>query len=275
MSSTKLDVTQIDFPGSPGDLLASDGSAVTVGSGLALAGGTLTSTGGGVTTVTASAPIASSGGATPNISLTGVVGVTNGGTGLSTVSTAGNILVAQTASTLSSVPVSGDASLSTAGAVTVVGMNGQAVTAGTAPGQLLQYNGVSWALKSGLGGTSAQLEAADGSNVNVGANLSLVGGVLSATGGAAGPWVSTGITGTANALPIFDPTGIASLLSEPGDKTNKVLGWAGGVLAWVVVASAVVVPSNQPYERDLVIANVDYENTDVGSSVAVFSGTVV
>ena len=172
------------------------------------------------------------------------------------------------------IPASGDVSV-VARASTVVGMNGQAVTAGTAPGQLLQYNGVSWALKSGFGGTSSQLAAADGSDVNVGANLSLVGGVLSATGGAAGPWVSTGITGTANALPIFDPTGIASLLSEPGDKTNKVLGWAGGVLAWVVVASAVVIPSNQPYERDLVIANVDYENTDVGSSVTVFAGTVV
>ena len=38
--------------------------------------------GGGVTAVTASAPLASSGGSTPNISLTGTVAVANGGTGL-------------------------------------------------------------------------------------------------------------------------------------------------------------------------------------------------
>jgi hypothetical protein len=41
--------------------------------------------GGGVTAVTASAPLASSGGATPDISLTGIVPVPNGGTGLATL----------------------------------------------------------------------------------------------------------------------------------------------------------------------------------------------
>lgn len=48
--------------------------------------------GGGVTNVTASAPIASSGGVTPNISLTGIVAVANGGTGLSAPGAAGNVL---------------------------------------------------------------------------------------------------------------------------------------------------------------------------------------
>lgn len=47
---------------------------------------------GTVTAVTASSPLASSGGATPNISLTGQVGVTNGGTGLATVTTPGRLL---------------------------------------------------------------------------------------------------------------------------------------------------------------------------------------
>ena len=41
MSSTKIDVTQIDLPGNPNELLAGDGSAVTVGADLTLAGGTL------------------------------------------------------------------------------------------------------------------------------------------------------------------------------------------------------------------------------------------
>jgi hypothetical protein len=46
---------------------------------------------GGVTSVTASAPLASSGGSTPDISLTGTVAVANGGTGL-TSGTSGGVL---------------------------------------------------------------------------------------------------------------------------------------------------------------------------------------
>lgn len=48
--------------------------------------------GGGVTSVTASGPLASSGGATPNISLTGVVPAANGGTGVNAAGAAGNLL---------------------------------------------------------------------------------------------------------------------------------------------------------------------------------------
>lgn len=49
--------------------------------------------GGTVTSVTASAPLASSGGTTPNISLTGIVPIANGGTGQSTANTALNALL--------------------------------------------------------------------------------------------------------------------------------------------------------------------------------------
>ncbi|MBM4386809.1 MAG: hypothetical protein FJ088_03660, partial [Deltaproteobacteria bacterium] len=45
-----------------------------------------------VTAVTASSPLASSGGNTPNISLTGIMPVANGGTGLGASGTAGNLL---------------------------------------------------------------------------------------------------------------------------------------------------------------------------------------
>jgi hypothetical protein len=45
-----------------------------------------------VTSVTASGPLQSSGGTTPNVSLTGVVPVANGGTGISTLGGAGNYL---------------------------------------------------------------------------------------------------------------------------------------------------------------------------------------
>ena len=48
--------------------------------------------GGGVATVTATAPISSSLGANPNISLTGIVPVANGGTGVSASGSVGNVL---------------------------------------------------------------------------------------------------------------------------------------------------------------------------------------
>lgn len=48
--------------------------------------------GGGVTSVTASSPLASSGGATPDISLTGTVSVSLGGTGITAAGAAGNVL---------------------------------------------------------------------------------------------------------------------------------------------------------------------------------------
>jgi len=53
---------------------------------------------GTVTDVTASSPLASSGGTTPNISLTGIVPVANGGTGLATL-TANNVILGNGTST--------------------------------------------------------------------------------------------------------------------------------------------------------------------------------
>jgi hypothetical protein len=65
-------------------------SNVTIGSGISFAGGTLSASGSGgtITAVTASSPLASSGGATPNISFTGILAVANGGTGASDAATA-------------------------------------------------------------------------------------------------------------------------------------------------------------------------------------------
>jgi hypothetical protein len=72
----------------PATLTAGSGITVTNGAGTV----TIAATGGGtVTAVTASAPLASSGGATPNLSLTGTVGVANGGTGLSATPANGQI----------------------------------------------------------------------------------------------------------------------------------------------------------------------------------------
>jgi hypothetical protein len=78
-----------------GQLLIGNGagytlSTLTAGTGITLTNGagsiTINSSGGTVTSVTASSPLASSGGATPDISLTGTVSVANGGTGAANLS---------------------------------------------------------------------------------------------------------------------------------------------------------------------------------------------
>jgi len=60
--------------------------------------------GGGVASVTASAPLASSGGANPNISLTGIVAAANGGTGIAVPGAVGNVLTSTGAGWASSAP---------------------------------------------------------------------------------------------------------------------------------------------------------------------------
>lgn len=86
-----------------GELLIGNGDGFTLsniqaGSGVSIidtAGGieiSATGSGGTVTDVTATSPLASSGGSTPNISLSGAVGVANGGTGASTL-TANNVIL--------------------------------------------------------------------------------------------------------------------------------------------------------------------------------------
>ena len=72
-------------------------ATLTAGSGISITNGsgsiTIAATNSGtVTSVTASSPLASSGGATPNISLTGTVGISNGGTGQTTANAAFNAL---------------------------------------------------------------------------------------------------------------------------------------------------------------------------------------
>jgi hypothetical protein len=72
--------------------VGTDGQVITADSAEALGVKWSTPTVGTVTDVTASAPLASSGGATPDISLTGVIDVANGGTGVATI-TAGSLVV--------------------------------------------------------------------------------------------------------------------------------------------------------------------------------------
>ena len=72
--------------------------ALVAGSGVTISGTwpnqtiAATGSGGTITSVTASSPLASSGGTAPNISFTGVLAPANGGTGITDPSTAGNVL---------------------------------------------------------------------------------------------------------------------------------------------------------------------------------------
>jgi hypothetical protein len=84
-----------------GELLIGNGQDMTMATLTAGAGASITNAAGAITisasgtgigSVAASSPLASSGGSTPNISLTGVVGVANGGTGQSSL-TANNVIL--------------------------------------------------------------------------------------------------------------------------------------------------------------------------------------
>jgi hypothetical protein len=98
-----------------GELLIGNGEDMTMATLTAGAGASITNaagaitisatgSGGTVTGVTASSPLASSGGATPNISLTGTVGVANGGTGLTAPGASGNLLTSNGTAWTSSAP---------------------------------------------------------------------------------------------------------------------------------------------------------------------------
>ncbi len=106
---------------------------------------------GSVTSVTATAPLASTGGATPQISITQANGTTNGylsstdwstfNNKLGTTLTDGNIWVGNSSNAATGVVPSGDVTMTNAGAFTVTRIRGRDV-ATTAPvtGQVLRYN---------------------------------------------------------------------------------------------------------------------------------------
>lgn len=83
-------------PGSTGNVLTSNGSTWV----------SQAAASGGVTAVTASGNIASSGGATPNITFTGILGAAAGGTGIASPGTTGNVLTSNGTAWVSS-PASG------------------------------------------------------------------------------------------------------------------------------------------------------------------------
>ncbi len=85
----------------------------------------------GVSSVTASAPLASSGGSTPDISLTGTVATGNGGTGLSTY-TAGDLVYYATGTALSKLSIGSSTYLLTSSGTAPQWSDPTGVTVGTA-----------------------------------------------------------------------------------------------------------------------------------------------
>jgi hypothetical protein len=84
--------------------------ALVAGSGVTITGTwpnqtiAATGSGGTITSVTASSPLASSGGTSPNISFTGTLAIANGGTGITSAGTSGNVLTSDGTNWSSSPP---------------------------------------------------------------------------------------------------------------------------------------------------------------------------
>lgn len=178
--------------------------------------------GGAVTAVTASAPLASSGGAAPNISLTGVVPVANGGTGLSTIPLNGQLLIGDgvgfTETTLTagtaisvtngagSVTISSNAVTAVAGAAPITSSGGAAPTIG------LANSGVA----AGIYGSStdvAQVTVDAHGLVTNAVNTAIAFPVASVTG-------SAPVAVTAGANPVVSLNNSGVVAGVYGDATN-------------------------------------------------------
>jgi len=176
-----------------------------------------------VTDVTASAPLASSGGATPNISLTGVIGVANGGTGQSSL---------------------------TSGAL-VVGNGGSAVNSLSpgSNGQVLTVVGGAWAASSLPAATDysvVALTTAQAANTAVtvagaaaiatAASTSRVAGIVKATNSVQVLGICT--CDVEGALSIAAGDAVYLSASEAGAVTNVAPSASGAVVAELGIATA-------------------------------------
>tara|TARA_R110000868_G_scaffold243115_2_gene499050 strand:- start:647 stop:2557 length:1911 start_codon:yes stop_codon:yes gene_type:complete len=204
-----------------GQILIGNGTDYTVANLTAGTGVTITNTAGGITLsapdngtvtgVTASSPLASSGGTAPNISLTGTIPVANGGTGQTTY-TDGQLLIGNTTgNTLAKATLTAGTGVTITngpGTITISAPDTGTVTAVTASSPLASSGGAT-------------------------PNLSLTGTVAIANGGTAGT-----ATPTAGAVPYG--TGTAYAFTNAGT-TGQVLTSAGaGTPTWTTPTTGTV-----------------------------------
>jgi len=189
-----------------------------------------------VTDVTASAPLASSGGATPNISLTGVVGVTNGGTGQSSYVNGELLIGNSTGNTLTKSTLTAGSGVSItngAGSITI------SSTGAAAPVIDLTTTGLT-------AGDVAYVASNDtaGAAIATATSTARCAGFVSVVGGAgtgkvqvgnvyAGANFITGLTGLAAGQPVY-------LSKTAGKLTNDVSAFTtGDVVAEVGITTSV------------------------------------
>ena len=180
-----------------------------------------------VGSVTASSPLASSGGSTPNISLTGVVAAANGGTGLSSPGTVGNVLTS-TGTGWTSAAVSASPSGPAGGVLGYTGStypdpNGLAADVFTVPGE--GYIPVRYGADA-LGNLVTTIFLMDSTAItstNVSRSLGLRAGA--ATGGQLGVNIAGGD------LTLQAGTG-SGVVSGGSGGVAYLLGGNGGIGAW-------------------------------------------
>jgi hypothetical protein len=243
-----------------GQLLIGNGTDYTVANLTAGTGVTITNTAGGisiaapengtVTGVTASSPIASSGGTAPNISLTGTIDVPHGGTGATTLTgyVIGNGASAMTASaTIPTSNLTGTLPVANGGTGQTTYMDGQLLIGNTTGNTLAKATltaGTGVTITNGAGtitisapdtGTVTSVTASSPLASSGGAtpNLSLTGTVAVANGGTAG-------TAAPTAGAIAYGTGTAYAFSAAGTSGQILLSGAAGSPTWATLSSSAV-----------------------------------
>ena len=247
-----------------GQLLIGNGTDYTVANLTAGTGVTITNTAGGisiaapdngtVTAVTASSPIASSGGTAPNISLTGTIDVPHGGTGATTLTgyVIGNGASAMTASaTIPTSNLTGTLPVANGGTGQTTYTDGQLLIGNTTGNTLAKATltaGTGVTITNGAGtitisapdtGTVTSVTASSPLASSGGAtpNLSLTGTVAVANGGTAG-------TATPTAGAIAYGTGTAYAFSAAGTSGQILLSGATGSPTWATLSSSAVTSFN-------------------------------
>jgi hypothetical protein len=180
-----------------------------------------------VTSVTAAAPLASSGGATPDISLTGVIDVANGGTGVATI-TAGSLVVGDDANAVNEIAPGSDGDVLTVVAGAWVS---QAVPAA------IDYSVVT-IVTAEAANTAVTVAGAAAIATTASAGTARVAGIVKATDSVKVLGTQTCIVESGRAGLITQGEPVYLSASEPGKVTDLAPSGSGEVVAELGIATA-------------------------------------